>query len=87
MNKDHSVDEKLTAVEWLELQLLNLVPFNTVEIREDYRNKFEQAKQIEKEQICKAWNDGDYAHFYSKETGKDFENGEEYYNEKYQAIT
>ena len=43
----------------------------------------EQAKQMEKEQICKAWDDGDYAHFYSKETGKDFVNGEEYYNETY----
>ena len=38
---------------------------------------------MEKEQISKAWDDGDYAYFYSKETGRDFENGEEYYNETY----
>ena len=39
--------------------------------------------QMEKEQIVKAWDDGDYAYFYSKETGRDFDNGEEYYNENY----
>jgi hypothetical protein len=37
----------------------------------------------EKEQISKAWDDGDYAYFYNKETGRDFENGEEYYNQTY----
>jgi hypothetical protein len=37
----------------------------------------------EKEQITKAWDDGDYAYFYSKETGRDFDNGEDYFNEKY----
>lgn len=42
-----------------------------------------QAKQMEKEQISKAWDDGDYAYFYSKETGRDFDNGEQYYNETY----
>ena len=37
----------------------------------------------EKEQIVKAWEDGDYAYFYSKETGRDFDNGEDYFYEKY----
>ena len=37
----------------------------------------------EKEQITKAWDDGDYAYFYNKETGRDFENGEEYYENAY----
>ena len=45
------------------------------------------AKEIslekEKEQIVKAWEDGDYAYFYSKETGRDFDNGEEYYKDVY----
>ena len=39
--------------------------------------------EIEKEQIVKAWEDGDYAYFYSKETGRDFDNGEEYYKDVY----
>jgi hypothetical protein len=38
---------------------------------------------MEKEQIAKAWDDGDYAYFHSKETGRDFDNGEQYYNETY----
>jgi hypothetical protein len=42
-------------------------------------NKLEK----EKEQIVKAWEDGDYAYFYSKETGRDFDNGEEYYKDVY----
>jgi hypothetical protein len=42
-------------------------------------------KLLEKEkgQIIKAWEDGDYAYFYSKETGRDFDNGEEYYKDVY----
>jgi len=62
-----------TAVEWFYQRIL----------AEDIKAVFEQAKAIEKEQISKAWDDGDYAYFYSKETGRDFENGEEYYNETY----
>ena len=38
---------------------------------------------VEKEQISKSWDDGDYAYFHSKETGRDFDNGEQYYNETY----
>jgi len=67
---------KQTAVEWLMIRL----PRGLVE---GYKDAFEEAKVIEKEQIVDAWDDGDYAYFYSKETGKDFENGEEYYNETY----
>lgn len=66
----------LTAVEWLIEQLqapCRGIPSHIIE----------QAKQMEKEQIVKAWDDGDYAYFYSKETGRDFDNGEEYYNENY----
>jgi hypothetical protein len=66
----------LTAVEWLIEQLqapCRGIPSHIVE----------QAKQMEKEQLVKAWDDGDYAYFYSKETGRDFDNGEQYYNETY----
>jgi len=66
-----------TAVEWLFNRLS--MDLNTYQKAE----ALEQAKQIEKEQIADAWDDGDYAYFYSKETGRDFYNGEEYYNDKY----
>ena len=67
---------KQTAVEWLIDQVedyIGLIPTDIIN----------QAKAMEKEQIEKAWDDGDYAYFHSKETGRDFDNGEQYYNETY----
>jgi hypothetical protein len=75
-NKTMAQQTNLTAVEWLIEQLqapCRGIPSHIVE----------QAKQMEKEQLVKAWDDGDYAYFYSKETGRDFDNGEQYYNETY----
>lgn len=46
-------------------------------IKFEYRNELVDALKKEKEQIVKAWEDGDYAYFYSKETGRDFDNGED----------
>lgn len=70
---------KQTAVEWLIEQLEPAIALQS-KIIQKY---VEQAKQMEQEQIITAWNDGDYAYFYSKETGDYFANGEDYYNEKY----
>lgn len=67
----------MTAVEWFVEQL----PIRIVNM---YNKEIAQTKQMEKEQLVKAWDDGDYAYFYSKETGRDFDNGEEYYNEIYE---
>jgi len=66
-----------TSMEWFVEQL----PIRIVNM---YNKEIVQAKQMEKEQLVKAWDDGDYAYFYSKETGRDFDNGEEYYNEIYE---
>lgn len=43
----------------------------------------EQAKEIEKENIAKAWDAGNHQYFCSKITNEDFEDGVEYYNEQY----
>jgi hypothetical protein len=43
----------------------------------------QQAKEMEKEQIAKAFDDGDYNYHYSRKTGDDFEDGKEYYQEVY----
>jgi len=40
------------------------------------------AKKMERQQIVDAWNDGDYAYFYDI-NGKEFEDGDEYYEEKF----
>jgi hypothetical protein len=74
-------NNKQTAVEWLVKQIENHI-HHTIRIPSEY---VEQAKEMEKQQIVKAWDDADYAYFSSKETGIDFENGKEYYNEEYGA--
>ena len=42
-----------------------------------------ELKEKEKELIAQAFDDGEHNYFYSKKTGEDFENGLEYYNEKF----
>jgi len=69
----------MTSIEWL---IEELTP--SIALQQKYIDELkEKAKEIHKKEIIDAWNDGDYAYFYSKETGKDFENGEQYYNEKF----
>ena len=48
-----------------------------------FHAKRNEALEMEKQQIIDAWNGGDYAYFYSKETGRDFADGNEYYNDTY----
>jgi hypothetical protein len=72
-----------TAVEWLKDKLKETYDKEGKLPLAYTLHLVEQAKQMEKEQIVKAWDDGDYAYFYSKETGRDFDNGEQYYNETY----
>jgi hypothetical protein len=69
-----------TAVEWAMSQIIR---GHFIGFAEEFQIIYDKAKAMEKEQIIDAWDDGDYAYFYSKETGRDFENGEEYYNETY----
>ena len=71
---------KQTAVEWLYRKI---VWENTTVLK--FPDCLEQAKAMEREQIVDAWNSGDYAYFYSKETGREFEDGSEYYNETYKG--
>jgi hypothetical protein len=65
----------MTAVDWLVEQYKKVggISISMAEI----------AKEMEKEQIAQSFEDGEYNYFYSKEDGKDFENGLEYYNEKF----
>ena len=39
--------------------------------------------EMHKQEIIDAWNGGDYAYFYSKETGRDFADGNDYYQETF----
>jgi disulfide oxidoreductase YuzD len=73
-------DKQQTAVEWL----LNAIETKNGEEFSSYYSEFiEQAKEMEKQQIAKAFDDGDYNYHYSRKTGNDFEDGQEYYQEVY----
>jgi hypothetical protein len=64
-----------TAIEWL---------FDNVYMaHSELSEKLKQAKEMEKAQIAKAFDDGDYNYHYSRKTGDDFEDGKEYYEEVY----
>ena len=70
--------KQMTSIEWLIDQLKDydfLLSLHQFDI--------EQAKEMHKQEIIDAWNGGDYAYFYSKETGRDFADGSEYYNETF----
>ena len=73
-------NKQQTAVEWL----LNAIETKNGEEFSSYYSEFiEQAKEMEKQQIAKAFDDGDYNYHYSRKTGNDFEDGQEYYQEVY----
>jgi hypothetical protein len=67
-------NKQQTAVEWLWE-----IAYNRELTVEDWK----QAKEMEKQQIAKAFDDGDYNYHYSRKTGDDFEDGKEYYQEVY----
>ena len=67
-------NKQQTAVEWLQ----------SIELERDLTlADWKQAKEMEKQQIAKAFDDGDYNYHYSRKTGNDFEDGKEYFNEIY----
>jgi hypothetical protein len=67
-------NKQQTAVEWLQ----------SIELERDLTlADWKKAKEMEKEQIAKAFDDGDYNYHYSRKTGNDFEDGKEYFNELY----
>jgi hypothetical protein len=78
-------ETKQTAVDWQfdQLSSENLLGIFTHEQMTRVMEILEQAKEIEKKRIIKAFDDGDYNYHYSRKTGNDFENGEEYFEELY----
>jgi hypothetical protein len=74
------MENKQTAVDWLMEQYDKSFGPSFSLIMND---EIKKAKEMEKEQIAKAFDDGDYNYHYSRKTGNDFENGEEYFKELY----
>jgi hypothetical protein len=77
-------NKQQTAVDLFWNQLPEILPFTVdTETAVKLQKAYQQAKEMEKEQIAKAFDDGDYNYHYSRKTGDDFEDGKEYYQEVY----
>jgi hypothetical protein len=77
-------NKQQTAVEIFWNQLPEILPFTVdTETAVKLQKAYQQSKEMEKEQIAKAFDDGDYNYHYSRKTGDDFEDGKEYFNEIY----
>jgi HEPN domain-containing protein len=63
-----------TAVEWLEEEFENYFTLNSKYTKEEI---FKQAKELEKQQIIDAYDDGNYAY------GMGVKEPEQYYNETF----
>ena len=68
---------KQTAVEWLQVQLNKILIDNQIQQTE---HLFEQAKEMEKEQIIDAFDEGNPHAFIPKD-------GQQYFNETYKHQT
>jgi hypothetical protein len=67
-----------TAVEWLVEKFMTE---NTT--KEGWHEIFEQAKEMEKEQMISFYNEGSFAQIRYLAEGKEYINGRQYYNEKF----
>jgi hypothetical protein len=75
---------KQTAVEWFEKNISKYISYHydkAYEEHDEVTKIFEQAKEIEKEQIKDAWIDGDNSDCLSEQDSSDF--AEQYYNETF----
>jgi len=73
---------KQTAVEWLELNLLGLISFDSEELRVKYKERVAKAKEMEKQQIIDAWENG-YEHGACVNEDEAKYHGIQYYNETF----
>jgi len=81
---------KQTAVEWLWEQIDNTIPFQNIQTSQIFNGLLEQAKEMEKEQMCDFFREG---YMWCNSPSLRIENGEIvtstmkygefYYNEKY----
>ena len=82
-------DKQQTSVEWFSNQAHELFEqysegnFDRITLNKLMLQATAKAKEMEKERIAKAFDDGDYNYHYSRKTGNDFEDGQEYYKEVY----
>ena len=77
-------NKKQSSIDWFLNEFSKQIEFvPESELDKWFKELIPKAKAMHKEEIIDAWNGGDYAYFYSKETGRDFADGKEYYNETF----
>jgi len=72
----------LTAVEWLWNEIDNLIPYQDINKAQQFNELLEKAKEIEKEQIMDAYENGVSDENESNLSGL-FTNAEQYYNQTF----
>jgi hypothetical protein len=75
------MNEKLTAVEWLSQNIPDLGKYIPFGVSMELHAKFQQAKQMEKQQIIDAV-DETISEMGMYKSSMTYENGEQYYKEK-----
>ncbi len=65
-----------TSIQWLFEQFYNNEGMMTTK-------KLQIAEEMNRKEIAKAFDDGECNYFYSRKTGNDFADGQEYFNELY----
>jgi hypothetical protein len=79
----------MTSIEWFFNELIEkkIVRKDNLSTYHDFPTTFElsfmEAKEMHKQEIIDAWNDGHYASLYSKENDKYFIEGSEYYQQTF----
>ena len=73
----------MTSIEWLEGQILNLMSFDTTDFRKQFREKFEQAKEMHKQEILDAYEQGSDDEIVAFDGTRNYKHGVEYYTSTY----
>ena len=77
-------NKKQSSIDWFLNEFSKQIEFvPESELDKWFKELIPKAKAMHKEEIIDAWNGGDYAYFYSKETGRNFADGKEYYNQTF----
>jgi hypothetical protein len=74
-----SNEKQQTAVDLMFQKAISVLPMGSIDARRRLKETYEQAKEIEKEQMFEFWNKGIDC---TEEGGKSFE---QYYNETYKT--
>jgi hypothetical protein len=74
-----------TAVEWLADNIMPMIPFHTLEYRNNFIKFIEQSKAMEKEQIREAYISGADHVMDVQYNPSSYFNDEQYYNETFKS--